>query len=398
MSKTFTRFPLKGYKGVFFILGTSPVTGEAERIFYIRYRNPAGKLVEEKAGRAGKPDSMTPAKARAMREDRMRGKELPNRERREAERMEKIAEAKRWTFDRLWEAWKADPENAGKRGTHSADIRYKKHIKPPLGDREPKNLIVEDIDRIRLGLAKTHARETTLSVLNLINRIARYGFAKGYCPGFPFVINMKKKQMGREPRIKEAPTDEQIQRYVKTCREWPDVQARNFQLLICYTGMRRGSAWNLMWKDVDLDTGKIVLRNTKNTHDIPILLAEDAVNLLRNHPRTPGNPYVFTGADPSGKRSERQATVIPQRIRDAAGLPKSFDPNHVWRINLATQGRRHGVDTFYIQKMGGWESPRMVDHYAKVNESTLRNAVELMAGVLREKDAMEETQDKEEMA
>jgi len=391
MSKAFTRFPLKGYKGVFFILGTSPVTGEAERIFYIRYRNPAGKLVEEKAGRAGKPDSMTPAKARAIREDRMRGKELPNREQRQAERAELRTESGKWTFDKLWKTWKEDPENAGKRGTHSADMRYRKHIMVPLGGREPKNLIIEDIDRIRLGLAKTHARETTLSVLNLINRIARYGFIKGYCPGLPFVINMRKKQMGREPRIKVAPTDEQIASYIKTCREWPDVQAANFQLLIAYTGMRRGSAWNLKWEDVNLDTGRIVLRNTKNTRDIPILLAEDAVNLLRNHPQQEGNPYVFTGAHPSGKRSDRQVEIIPRKIRDAAGLPRTFDPCHIWRINLATQGRRHGVDTFYIQKMGGWESPRMVDHYAKVNESTLRDAVELIAGVLREKDAREET-------
>jgi len=360
------------YPGVLYLETASRTPdGKKEKVYYVRYRTPDGRQHFEKAGKA----ITTPAKANAVRSARSNGTELPNEARREAKESAKSAEANRWTFDKLWTAWKEDPENAGKRGTHSADMRYKKHIKPPLGDKEPKNLIMEDIDRIRLGLAKTHARETTLSVLNLINRIARYGFIKGYCSGLPFVINMRKKQMGREPRIKVAPSDEQIASYIKTCREWPDVQARDFQLLICYTGMRRSSAWNLMWKDVDLETGKIVLRNTKNTRDIPILLAEDAVNLLRNHPRMAGNPYVFSGSDPSGKRSERQATVIPQRIRDAAGLPKSFDPNHVWRINLATQGRRHGVDTFYIQKMGGWESPRMVDHYAKVNESTLRNAV-----------------------
>lgn len=122
------------------------------------------------------------------------------------------------------------------------------------------------------------------------------------------------------------------------------------------------------------------------------------MNLLRNHPRTPGNPYVFTGVDPSGKRSERQATVIPAKIRDAAGLPKSFDPNHVWRINLATQGRSKGIDTSYIQAMGGWESPKMVDHYAKVNEEVLREKVELIASVLRVKDVVGGTREKVETA
>jgi hypothetical protein len=50
---------------------------------------------------------------------------------------------------------------------------------------------------------------------------------------------------------------------------------------------------------------------------------------------------------------------------------------------------RAQVDTFYIQKMGGWESPAMVDHYAKVNESTLRDAVEIVADVMRGKIAEE---------
>src|SRR4030066_1983811 len=101
MPKAFTRYTLKGYKGVFFILGTSPVTGEAERIFSLRYRTPDGKMVEEKAGRAGKPDSMTPAKARAIREDRLRGIDRPNREKRKAERAEAQTEAPKWTCDKL---------------------------------------------------------------------------------------------------------------------------------------------------------------------------------------------------------------------------------------------------------------------------------------------------------
>ena len=111
MGKAYTRYTLKGHKGVFFILGTSPVTGEPERIFYIRYRTPGGKMVEEKAGRTGKPDSMTPAKARAIREDRLRGKDLPNKVRREAERAEKAVEATRYTFEALWTAYKE--ANAG---------------------------------------------------------------------------------------------------------------------------------------------------------------------------------------------------------------------------------------------------------------------------------------------
>lgn len=50
-------------KGVFYIMGTSP-DGKEERIYYIRFKR-AGRLVVEKAGRAGQ--GMTAAKAERLR-------------------------------------------------------------------------------------------------------------------------------------------------------------------------------------------------------------------------------------------------------------------------------------------------------------------------------------------
>src|SRR3990172_7391078 len=169
MPKDFTRYTLKGYKGVFFILGTSPVTGEAERIFYIRYRDPAGKLVEEKAGRTGKPDRMTAAKARAIREDRMRGMAVPNREEREADRAEVKAETERWTFGRLWEAYKADRPDL--KGIASYQTIMTRYLSPAFGDREPRAVMPLDVDRLRLTLSKKKTPGTVKNVLELLRRL-----------------------------------------------------------------------------------------------------------------------------------------------------------------------------------------------------------------------------------
>jgi integrase len=160
-----------------------------------------------------------------------------------------------------------------------ADQRYRKHLKVPFGDREPSSLKPLDIDRLRLSLATGHAKSTTITVLGLIRRIERYGASRGFCAWLSFPIILKGKKLGKDPRVKKAPTDEQFEIYIKTCEKWPDVQAGNFQLFIAYTGVRRGSARNLKWEDIDLDNATAVLKDSK-TGDVQVVLSDDAVTLV----------------------------------------------------------------------------------------------------------------------
>ena len=65
------RFKTK-YAGVYYIESSIGQTGKPERIYYVVYRR-TGKLIEEKAGRQYQ-DDMTPARAAALRIQRMEGK------------------------------------------------------------------------------------------------------------------------------------------------------------------------------------------------------------------------------------------------------------------------------------------------------------------------------------
>ena len=141
------------YPGVAFIVGTHPSTGKPDKIFYISYYR-GGKRKHEKAGRAS-IDGMTAAKANAIRTLRMEGKELPNRDRRAAEEAARKAQEGRWTFDRLWEEWKK--ANGSKPSRVNDDNRYKNHLKDPFGDKEPRELVPLDVDRLRVRLLKASA-------------------------------------------------------------------------------------------------------------------------------------------------------------------------------------------------------------------------------------------------
>lgn len=410
--KTFVRsaFNPTRYPGVTVTESAShSADGEPLRTYYIQFRLAGRSFFEKALVRDPADDSRwiparTVVEASGLRAAKIAGDELPTSVRREQEAAAKKAETGKWTFDRLWEAWKADPEQGhldkngevdlkqGKRGTLKADLRYGKHISaspedikkrmedspdapPAIGGREPKDLTSDDIDRFRLYLANHYSRETTKSIIGLVTRIARYGASKGYCAGLSFPVILRGKQLGKEPKKKRAPNAAEYATYLSTCDAWPDKQAGNFQKFIAYTGIRRASARNLKRGDVDLVNKTVLLRDSK-TGDVKIALSNNAVALLREHldlPRNLGNPYIFTGSDPDGKRSQKQIDTIPRKIANAAGLPADLDPCHAFRRFLATRLKKYG--TKVGMDAGGWKDPKMLLHYQSATADDVRDAL-----------------------
>jgi len=395
------------YPGVTYTESAShSLTGEPIKTFYIQFRLAGRSYFEKALIRDPADDSKwIPAgsvvEASGLRASKVAGDELPTSVRREREEAAKEAEAGKWTFDRLWEAWKADPEQGhlnkkrevdlkrGKRGTLKADLRYGKHISadpedvknrekdapPPLGDREPSSLTSTDIDNFRLYLSEHYSRETTKSIIGLVTRIARYGASKEYCAGLSFPIILRGKQLGREAKKKRAPNAAEYAAFLATCDAWPDKQAGNFQKFVAYTGIRRGSVRDLKRGDIDLVNKTALLRDSK-TGDVKIALSNNAVALLREHldlPRNLGNPYIFTGSDPDGKRSQKQIDTIPRKIATAAGWPLELDPSHSLRRFLATRLKRYG--TKVGMDAGGWKDPKMLLHYQSAQEDEVRDAL-----------------------
>ena len=163
------RFKTK-YPGVYYIESSTGRNGKPERVYYIMYRRD-GKLIEEKAGRQY-ADDMTPARAAGVRTRRMQGKELSNRERREAKKT----------------AYKA---HRTKNKALSVDTgRYGKYIEPNFGSKEPKEMIPLDVDRLRMKLSKKLKPQTVKHILALLRRIVNFGCNKGLSPALPLKIEI----------------------------------------------------------------------------------------------------------------------------------------------------------------------------------------------------------------
>ena len=334
---TLKRYKTK-YPEVFYIMGKAAGTGKPERIYYIRYRK-NGKRIEEKAGRQYQ-DDMTPARAAQIRTNRIQG-EMSNKEKREAEKAQKEAEAGKWTINRIWAEYKKQKSDSTSLRTD--DNRYDNYIEPKFGKREPKELIQLEIDRVRINLLKKRAPQTVKHVLALLKRIVNFGVKKGLCAKLNFAI-----EMPRVNNIKiEDLTPNQLTRLLGAIDKDKNIQAANMMRLALFTGMRRGEMFKLKWPDVDFDKGFINLIDPKGGPDQKIPLNDAARELLQFHPRTKSE-FVFPGR---GGRKRTDIKHQVNKIKEDAGLPKDFRAlhglRHVYASMLASSGE---VDMYHSSK------------------------------------------------
>lgn len=360
------------YPGVYYIWGTAIGSAKPEKIYYVDYRKD-GKRIQEKAGRQFQ-DDMTPARAAQVRANRIQGGQLSNKERRQKEAELKATEANRWTIGRLWEEYKAN--NPGLKGIVTDENRFEKHLKGPFADKEPKELVPLDIDRVRLKLMKTKAPGTVKNVIELLRRIINFAENKSLCQGIGFKIEMPKASSLKTEDL----TPDQLAKLLEAIENDENIQAGNMMKMALYTGMRRSEMFRLRWSDIDFQRGFILLRNPKGGTDQKIPLNDATRNLLESHPRTKSQ-YVFPGRG-GHKRTDIKHQV--NRIKEAAGLPKEFRAlhglRHVYASMLASSGQ---VDLYTLQKLLTHKSPLMTQRYAHLRDEALKRASNLAGDIIK---------------
>jgi len=364
------RFKTK-YAGVYYIEGKAIGSNKKERIYYIMYRKD-GKLIEEKAGRQNK-DDMTPARAAGIRSDKIDGKQLTNKEKRDLEEAKKIAEAGKWTIDRLWKEYKKNKPNL--KGMKTYESAYNLHIKPNFANKEPKDILPLDIQRVKRKLLKKRSPQTVQHVLEQLRRIINFGVNNKLCQGIDFKI-----EMPQVDNIKtEDLTPEQLTNLLKAIAKEPHPYAGPLMKMALFTGMRRGELFRLKWDHLDFLRGFIYIVDPKGGPDQKVPLNDAVRELLDSLPRSK-SPYVFPGR--GGKQRTNIARPV-NRIKKDAGLPKDFRPihglRHVYASMLASSGK---VDMYTLQKLLTHKDPTMTQRYAHLRDEALKRASDLAGDII----------------
>jgi len=189
----------------------------------------------------------------------------------------------------------------------------------------------------------------------------------------------RRARQGRKiPEILEA--DEQAALLRQPNPRYPTGERNRMMLsLMLNTGLRLSEATGLRWKDIDLNSGRLTVRQGKGAEDRTLWVGEHDLDLLRRWRErqakaVPGSPaHVFTTLD--GKPvSGRYVQQMVKRYAAKAGIEKDVHP-HTLRHTFATDLYRETTNIRLTQKALGHANLATTQIYTHIVDEELEGAL-----------------------
>ena len=154
--------------------------------------------------------------------------------------------------------------------------------------------------------------------------------------------------------------------------------------LMLDSGLRLSEATALRWQDIDLTTGKLMVRQGKGAKDRTLWVGDADLGLLRHwrerQARTVhgSQGHVFTTL--AGKRvSNRYVKQMVKRLAQKAGIEKDVHP-HMLRHTFATDLYRQTTNIRLTQKALGHENLATTQIYTHIVDEELEAALRSFCG------------------
>jgi integrase len=136
------------------------------------------------------------------------------------------------------------------------------------------------------------------------------------------------------------------------------------------TGMRKGEALRLEWKDVDLTNRMLTVRTSKNNESRTLPINQVLFDLFTDLKRKAISGYVFCHENGSPYRE------IYYGVKSAEKRAGILDADiHTCRHTFASWLAMKGVDIRVIQVLMGHKTIAMTMRYAHLGQKTLQDAV-----------------------
>lgn len=149
--------------------------------------------------------------------------------------------------------------------------------------------------------------------------------------------------------------------------------------LMLDTGLRLSEATALRWRDIDLTTGKLMVRQGKGAKDRTLWIGDEDLDMLRSWRERQakdiaGTPeHVFTTLE--GKPiSGRYVQAMVKRYTTKAGIEKDIHP-HTLRHSFATDLYRQTTNIRLTQKALGHSNLSTTQIYTHIVDEELEGAL-----------------------
>ena len=171
-------------------------------------------------------------------------------------------------------------------------------------------------------------------------------------------------------------TKEQIQALISACRGL----LRDVVIVALGTGARRGELLSLKWEQVDLEARVIHFTKTKSGKGRTVPMNRAVYMTFLRLKREAKSEWVF-----ESPRTGRAFVDLKNGLREAykkAGIPIKGRPFHLLRHTWASHMVMNGCDLYTLMRLGGWQSPEMVQRYAHLSKRFQEKIMSTMDGIL----------------
>ena len=250
------------------------------------------------------------------------------------------------------------------------------HVLPSYGDYRLDKLDYGAIEDLKVELAQKLSHKTINNVLTVVRRMLVVARKRGLIDAVPEIEWLKVP-----PPPFDFLTFEEADRLVTASKgeeEWQTMILTGLR-----TGLRRGELLGLRWEDVDLVTGRLMVRQSivrgrivtpKSGRLREIPLGDQVLSALKKHRHLRG-PLVFCKL--SGCAFTRGDVKHPlNRATRRAGL--RHIGWHVLRHTFASHLVMRGVPLKVVQELMGHATIEMTMRYAHLSPAISREAVRLL--------------------
>lgn len=261
------------------------------------------------------------------------------------------------------------------RRNFQSDVYRLKKLTDCFQDTKLRAITPLMVERFRASRLKAgNTKSTTNRYLALLKRMFNIAVEEGYLEENPV---KKVKLYSEKDNLKERILTEQEERKLM---EASSKHLKSILIVALNTGMRLGEILSLQWSQIDFNTRRISVENTKSgkTRFAEVntpLLGE----LLELRSRDSRGPYLFFNPK-TGKPLSTVKTAFKASCRRAGIEGLRF---HDLRHTFATRLVKKGIDLITVKALLGHSTVKITERYTHSDQERKRKAVELLS--LREK-------------
>ncbi|MEE1219532.1 MAG: tyrosine-type recombinase/integrase [Ruminococcus sp.] len=216
-------------------------------------------------------------------------------------------------------------------------------VKEYFGDEYIKKITHKDINKYLKQLPSTYARKTVSTRLLVLNLIFKFAINEDVISESPCSYVSVPKGHGATKR--RAPTEEEIERIKLGVNfTWQGFKVGLFAVFVLYTGLRKGEALALQYKDIDYNAARIDINKT--------VYYDVSVPMIKNSPKTNAGrrtiiiPQYLLKLLPKGNKNHYLFSEHPEKPCSKSTYEVGF--RH-WQketnIKLTAHCLRHGYST-----------------------------------------------------